>query len=123
MTAAACLVLGTATVRFWMNAWKLSAIWRWRFTKLRTSSKSTSTGALAAANMRVIASVPGGVVRALGPSAAIASSPASCLARANPWGFLAIAGVPGVADEDADPRRGCLGDPRCSQKLGDPGKP
>ena len=81
MTAAARAAPAAATVRFWMKACSDSAMPRCRLTKFSTSSNSSSTGASAAANTEAIASVPGGVVRAAGPSAATPASPASCRAR------------------------------------------
>ena len=76
-TAAARAVPVAATVKFWMKAWKGSAMSRWRLTKFSTSSNSSNTGACAAANTAASASVPGGVVRAAGPSAATPASPAN----------------------------------------------
>ena len=80
MTATARVVPVTATVRFCKNAWKGSAMARWRLTKFNTSSNNSSTGPSAAANTLANASVPGGDVRAASPRAATPWSPANCRA-------------------------------------------
>ena len=122
-TAAPWVVAVVATVRFWMKAWKGSAIARCRLRKFRTSSKRSRTGAPAAPKTRPIASVPGGVVFAAGPSSRTPRSPASCRARSSHGVSRPSRGSQALPTKAATLASGTAGTPAARSRSATPGYP
>ena len=93
---------------------------RCRFRKFRTSSKRSRTGPPAARKTRPIASVPGGVVFAAGPSSRTPCSPASCRARSSHGVSRPSRGSQALPTKAATLASGTAGTPRLPEQIGHP---